>query len=624
MLRVIPIYGSRWSPQGQAEEPSCTLIEYGGVRLLWNCGYKPDFPDDLPDHDALIISDSSLAAAGGLPQYYSHMTSKKQEQAFGDGIIGGNPEDTLPKIYATFPTVKMSQMTLYDLHASICLDGGRPTFSLQDIDNVFSSIQSIKYSQPINIKAASSTTSKNALASSISIVAHRAGHLVGAAFFNLHRFQDETLVVLTTSRYQIAKELHLDGSTLLQDGSSPDVLICSPGGVAMRYLRTLAHTTSTGAKAASSNASLLPTLLITQAERNVTESVLSTLRRDGNVLMPVDAAGRVLELVLLMNRYWERQRLTGTYNLVWFAPMVYNTMDYAKSQLEWMASQLGTEFDSMGTGHPYQLRAVHVCTSMRQLEQVLGNQNPSCVMASGLSLEGGPARDVFLKWAENPDNAIVFTDSSQCFLRSTWYGTSVGAQADQLMTEAHALPTSAQSSSMATGAAATGPIPIELDPEDAVEHGAAGVGQQTLVGDAVEEVSEWTTAGQLLTAWAQAKLEGKEMEDYVAVDVKVPRRVPLVGAELKAFMASEEEARQLQRKEEEATAMLREIELAKGELRLGEQDAAVASVIEPTASTTGNRPKKKSRFDSNLFLKFSKPLHCESTLLQYIGYVQLS
>ena len=611
MLRVTPIYGSRWSPQGQAEEPSCTLVEYGGVRLLWNCGYKPDFPDDLPDHDALIISDSSLAAAGGLPQYYSHMTSKKRQQhAFGDGIIGGNPDDiVLPKIHATFPTVKMGQMTLYDLHASICLDGGRPTFSLQDVDNVFSSIHSIKYSQPINVRAASATTSKNALASSISIVAHRAGHLVGAAFFNLHRFQDETLVVLTTSRYQIAKELHLDGSTLLQDGSSPDVLVCSPGGVAMRYLRTLAHTTSTGAKAASSNASLLPTLLITQAERNVTETVLTTLRRDGNVLMPVDAAGRVLELVLLMNRYWERQRLTGTYNLVWFAPMVYNTMDYAKSQLEWMASQLGTDFDSMGTGHPYQLRAIHVCTSMRQLEQVLGNQNPSCVLASGLSLEGGPARDVFLKWAENPDNAIVFTDSSQCFLRSTWYGESASVSTDQIMTEANP-------SSKETGTAAAGPIPIELDPEDTEEHGAAGVGRQTLVGDAVEQVSEWTTAGQLLTAWAQAKLEGREMDDFVAIDVKVPRRVPLVGAELKSFMASEEEARQLQRKEEEATAMLREIELAKGELRLGEQDAAVASVIEPMASTTGNRPKKKSRFDSNLFLKFSKPLHCESITLE--------
>ncbi|GKY91380.1 hypothetical protein MPSEU_000110300 [Mayamaea pseudoterrestris] len=623
MLRVTPIYGSRWSPQGQAEEPSCTLVEYSGVRILWNCGYKPDFPTSLPKHDALIISDSSLAAAGGLPQYYSYMMKQNEQQQHMQVDDERNASHSqaanlsLPKIYATFPTVKMGQMTLYDLHASICLDGGCPAFSLQDIDGVFASIQSIKYSQPIVVVAANNL--KDPLSSTITVVAHRAGHLVGAAFFNLHRYRDETLVVLTTSRYQIAKELHLDGSTLLQDGSSPDVLVCSPGGVNMRYLRTLAHTSSSGGKvgaASSAATSLLPTLMVTQAERNLTETVMSTLRRDGNVLLPVDAAGRVLELVLLLNRHWERQRLTSTYNLVWFAPMVYNTLDYARSQLEWMAMQLGTEFDSMNAGHPYQLRAVQVCTSMRQLEQVLANQNPSCVLASGLSLEGGPARDVFLKWAENPDNAIIFTDSSQCYLRTTWEGTSAITEttADQVMMEANQQQlTSATTSSTMVGSttAASGPVPIELDPEDTEDHEATGgVGRQTLVGNAVDQMSEWTTAGQLLFAWAQAKLEGREMEDFVPIDVKVPRRVPLVGAELNAFLASEEKARQLLLQEEEASAMLREIELAKGELRLGEQEGATLAVVEPTANANNkSRPQKKSRFDSSLFFKFSKPLH---------------
>ena len=31
---------------------------------------------------------------------------------------------------------------------------------------------------------------------------------------------------------------------------------------------------------------------------------MSTLRGDGNVLIPVDAAGRVLELILLLEGHW--------------------------------------------------------------------------------------------------------------------------------------------------------------------------------------------------------------------------------------------------------------------------------------------------------------------------------
>jgi len=78
---------------------------------------------------------------------------------------------TLPPIYATFPTVKMGQMTLYDQHAAICMDGGRPNYSLQDVDDVFASITAIKFSQQKYV-AASSNPSKPVL----SVTAHRAGH----------------------------------------------------------------------------------------------------------------------------------------------------------------------------------------------------------------------------------------------------------------------------------------------------------------------------------------------------------------------------------------------------------------------------------------------------------------
>lgn len=576
----------------------------------------------LPPHDCLILTDSTVQALGGLPLYYQQMLEQQ----------GGH--HNIPPIYATFPTVKMGQMTLYDQHAQICLDGGKPPCTLEDIDNVFALVISIKYSQAITVPHPKTGQP------SLSITAQRAGHVVGGAFYVLQRLQDETIVVFT-STYHIAKELHLDYSTLLKYGSSPDVLVTRPGGPAFGKLRRLAHDSGPGGRAA------LPPVLVTQAERNLVDTVLSVLRRDGNVLLPVDTSGRVLELVLLLDRLWERQRLASAYNLCWLGPMVTNTIDFARSQLEWMASALGHQFDSQ-QGHPYQLKSVRLCSTLRELEEVMAdskNQNPTCVLASGLSLEGGPARDVLLKWADNPDHAIVFTDSSQCYLRRKRRSAAHHRQSRQQSTveerTQHPGGEGGPDASMDVEPEDlnTAPPTLEKEPTLITEEGLendvevdGGDGTLTSTGLVTQATveSEWTTAAQLLSAWFQAKYEGREMEDSIMVDIKVPHRAPLAGAELKSFLASEEEARKKQKEHEEKMAMLREVEIAKGQLRLGEQEGASNATTTTTAasnvatetagasskanasSSAPARPRKKTRFDATLFLKFSKPQHCKS------------
>eukprot|EP00955_Chlamydomonas_euryale_P090530 364553-Chlamydomonas_euryale.AAC.4 len=42
-----------------------------------------------------------------------------------------------------------------------------------------------------------------------------------------------------------------------------------------------------------------------------TEVVVATLRGDGNVLVPVDAAGRVLEVALLLEEFWAHEKWVG-------------------------------------------------------------------------------------------------------------------------------------------------------------------------------------------------------------------------------------------------------------------------------------------------------------------------
>lgn len=196
MFRVTPVYGSRWSTKGQATEPQCVLIEYANARLLCNVGwwvYSPAVFPELPEHDALLVTDSTTQCAGGLPLYHLQ-----------------HPETP---VYATFPTVKLGQMTLYDQHAALTMDGKRPPFTLEEVDQAFGSVTCIKYSQSIRIK-------------DLSVTAHRAGHVVGGAFFVLFGMKDETSVVVT-SNYHIAREIHLDSSTLLEHASTADVLVVS-------------------------------------------------------------------------------------------------------------------------------------------------------------------------------------------------------------------------------------------------------------------------------------------------------------------------------------------------------------------------------------------------------------
>jgi cleavage and polyadenylation specificity factor subunit 2 len=664
MLRITPLYGSRWEDAGAAKRGSCTLVEYADVSVLVNVGLQTETTEDdvagkmdhgtltstnskkvgsdssfwenLPPHDCLILTDSTLECMGSLPLYVKGVSRQKKRNR--QLPLDDKNSVNIPPIYATFPTVKMGQMTLYDYHANLCLDGAKPPFSLEEMDIAFAQLQTIKYSQTLLLPVSPPDPSRSAMPSSsllrpssstarLAVTAHRAGHVVGGAFLLLQRLQDETTVVFT-STYHIAKEVHLEASTLLKYGATPDVLVTRPGGPACPLVGQLYQR------------NLLPrTPLVTEAQRNLTNHVLNILRRDGNVLLPIDASGRVLELLVVFQRFWDRQRLPESYNLVWLGNMAFNTLEFARSQLEWMNTALGNQFDNSqrsggGGSHPYALRDVQICTNMTELEKIMANGNPTCVLASGMALDHGPARDLLLRWGDNDNNAIIFTDSSQCCQRQIRRDAKGGLGG----TGTHRRRSEGSQSALTIANAVTGEggsilvASEEAATAAAEEAGLIGTGAEGDEGDddvgmaiSAGEASMYTTAFQLLQHWCKAKLEDREMEDSVEVDVLVPKRRPLAGPELQQFLEEEESARRAQRRKEEEEAMLREVELAKGRLRLGEDVGAGLSNAPGSSSAKGAdassvisssvadlpfaRPKKKSRFDSSLFLKFSKPLH---------------
>lgn len=85
------------------------------------------------------------------------------------------------------------------------------------------------------------------------------------------------------------------------------------------------------------------------------DAVMATLRKDGSVLMPIDTAGRVLEIMLVLEKHWAVNRLS--YPLALLTPVAYNTLEFAKSQLEWMNEQVAREFESSrDKDNPFSMR----------------------------------------------------------------------------------------------------------------------------------------------------------------------------------------------------------------------------------------------------------------------------
>ncbi len=743
MLRVTPIYGSTGhhpSSSSIALPPCCTLIEWGNCRVLINVGHDESMSmstsvstgdasapstrsisnplANLPRVDAILLTDSSLQALGGLPLYVRNSATNTQSTRIKEDTATTDNCNDLSNtpIYATFPTVKMGQMNLYDHHANLSLDGAYPGYSLEDVDALFSPNLNVDGSgdgganngDGINKEGSGSTSASvintdittnhshngiktlkfaqtiilhdpNTNAPAIAITPHKAGHLIGASYYTLKRLTDETEVVVAPM-YHHAKEKHLDSSTLYKFGMACDVFITTcggPGGILKELYIPNSHLNEQYGQVvpvSHNNKAILNSPSVGRDEGELVEMILSTLRRGGNVLLPVDSSGRVLELLYLLNQHWERHRLASAYNLCWVGSMVHNTLEFVRSQLEWMSAPLGNQFDA-GHGHPYSLKSVQLFHNVNELDAVthcvsgvdeednpglggagMGKENnPTCVLATGASLDHGPARDLFLKWSENADNAIILTDSRRCVERGDIIKAKVlDATSKSAGNISGVVPSSSSSPIKMTldDASATasdtekGNDTPNIIEDDATAASATRVQVQdesnmNLIGSAIpttSQISSSSTSAQLLQKWCEAKFRGEEMADVIDVDVMVPKRSPLQGMELKLFLEKEEAQRARERQEEERRAMLREVELAKGRLRLnnnanedgggGAQDGTATTTTSGGARTgsgsnaagststattsSSSRPKKRSRFDADLFLKYSKPCHSKS------------
>ena len=243
---------------------SSHLLQIGNVRILIDCGWDDRFDPSSLDAianaievgiDAVILTHGDLAHAGALP----HLISKR-------GLSIDCP------IFSTLPVRRMAELlmkeTCYSMHA-ITSNFTSLAFRLSDVSKSFS-----RHPNWVQLRFLQHFHIQHGKMAGISISPFNAGHALGGAMWKITL--PDGSEILHAVDWCHRKERHLNGASLPDLPQRPFLLVASASGC------------------------LSPPIPSLKRDTELLEVVVSTLRGDGSVLVPVDAAGRMFEVLLLL------------------------------------------------------------------------------------------------------------------------------------------------------------------------------------------------------------------------------------------------------------------------------------------------------------------------------------
>ncbi|MCO5581435.1 hypothetical protein L7F22_035319 [Adiantum nelumboides] len=350
-----------------SEGPLCYLLDVDDFRFLLDCGWDDLFNVDslqplasvASSIDAVLLSHPDTLHLGALPYAVRKL-----------GL-------TAP-VYCTLPVNKMGLMYMYDHFQSRKAVSNFDLFNMDDIDSAFQNCISMTYSQHLPLAGKGE---------GITITPYAAGHLLGGTVWKITKDTEDIIYAVD---FNHRKERHLNG-TVLESFVRPAVLI-------------------TDAYNALNNQPVRR-----QRDQEFVDTILKAVRAGGNVLLPVDTAGRVLELILHLEQMWSSQGFD--YPLVFLTYTSSSTVEFAKSLLEWMSDAIAKSFEH-NRENVFQLKCFQLCSSRKKFA-ALDPTKPKVVFASMASLEAGFARELFVEWASEPKNLVLFTERGQALNKIT-------------------------------------------------------------------------------------------------------------------------------------------------------------------------------------------------------------
>lgn len=327
-----------------------------------------------PTVDAVLISHASPKYLGLLPLAMSRL-----------GLAC--------PVYSTTPSHRMGQVCMYEAWVASRRSGGDAGgLSLEDLDACFSRFEQVHYEQPLLLDKGKGITAE----------AHASGHMIGGAVWCVSLMGED---VVYAPSFSHRGGLLLGGAALEAVSHRPSaVIVGCPLGVVPR-----------------------PPQGSQTWEKALLDAVMATLRKDGDVLIPCDAAGRALEVLALLDDHWRGRRLEGNYSLVFLSHTCKIAMDFAATQLEWVRQDRveGAAREGDGQGgqagrgsrgwrdNPMSFKCVQLASTV---DEALGSgpgsrgrAGPRVVVATQEDLEGGMAQELLWRWGRNRRNLVALT-----------------------------------------------------------------------------------------------------------------------------------------------------------------------------------------------------------------------
>ncbi len=319
------------------------------------------------------------------------------------------------EVLLTIPVHKLARITLYDAFMNYNEESHFEAFTIADVDAAMrvqhkgGPVTPLRYWQYVQLHG-------------VELVAVPAGRTLGGASWVIQKGQERIVYAVG---YNHMTEAHLQGAALLgaSHGASstpvalykqkPVPLLQKPTALITDTLHTLTASSwaSDAAMAASSEGAAAAAagqltaqsrhmLDPQEAPKLIVQHALRVMSNGGNVLMPVDASCRVLELLLQMDRIWDSR-----FPLVFLSRMGTQIVQYARTHIEWMRDDISADFQDTRSV-PFDFSCVRLISSLAELEAM---RAPLCVVTPMDSLDSGFAKQLLLQWSSNAANCLLFT-----------------------------------------------------------------------------------------------------------------------------------------------------------------------------------------------------------------------
>lgn len=367
IVKVTPISGSR-----QDSAPACYLLEIDQAKILLDCGSTEAFSIEhlhglkrLTRHlDLILLTHGDLAHCGALPWLFSQLTEE-------------NSSTTVCPILATVPVYHLGLITLYDAMQNYEQATGKvpSSVTLDAIDRAFESITKLKYSQPY--------TCASGPAKGITLTPLPAGYTLGGAIWRIRRLTED---IFYAGDFNHKREMLLDGAAL-DIIQRPSLLIASArGALDVHPARK-------------------------QRDTSIVDACFAALKAGGSVLIPCDSASRSLELLLILESFWNTSRSSSSspFPILFVSHQSERTLQVVRGMIEWMAQSTSKVFEQ-DRSNPFDLKHIRTCHDLTEVNAVTG---PKLILASGETLNGGFSGRILESILANAASLALFISKPQ-------------------------------------------------------------------------------------------------------------------------------------------------------------------------------------------------------------------